>query len=405
MKKYDIILIGGGIVGISTAWQLQQQYPDADILLLEKEHALAQHQTGRNSGVIHAGVYYQPGSLKADFCRRGAIATIAFCREHGLPMEQCGKMLVATDEVELKRMESLEQRCVQNKIETQRLSETELKKRESNITGLGAIFVPATGITDYSEISSKMAELFVSMGGKVKTAKQVTAIEEKSNIVQVRVGDECFKSRYLVSCGGLEADRIAKMMNIDIDFQIIPFRGEYYRLPARHNQIVKHLVYPIPDPELPFLGVHLTRMIGGSVTIGPNAVLGWKREGYGRFNINLKDSFDMVTFPGFRKVIKANLMSGIKEFKDSFYKSGYLERVRKYCPDLSKTDLLPYPVGIRAQAVKRDGSLVHDFLFVESKRSFHVCNAPSPAATSAIPIGEYLCQKIAKRFQFDEDIL
>ncbi len=405
MKKYDIILIGGGIVGISTAWQLQQQYPDADILLLEKEHALAQHQTGRNSGVIHAGVYYQPGSLKADFCRRGAIATIAFCREHGLPMEQCGKMLVATDEVELKRMESLEQRCVQNKIETQRLSETELKKRESNITGLGAIFVPATGITDYSEISSKMAELFVSMGGKVKTAKQVTAIEEKSNIVQVLVGDECFKSRYLVSCGGLEADRIAKMMNIDIDFQIIPFRGEYYRLPARHNQIVKHLVYPIPDPDLPFLGVHLTRMIGGSVTIGPNAVLGWKREGYGCFNINLKDSFDMVTFPGFWKVIKANLMSGIKEFKDSFYKSGYLERVRKYCPDLAKTDLLSYPAGIRAQAVKQDGSLVHDFLFVESNRSFHVCNAPSPAATSAIPIGEYLCQNIAKRFQFEKDIL
>jgi len=405
MKKYDIILIGGGIIGISTAWQLQQQYPDADILLLEKEHALAQHQTGRNSGVIHAGVYYQPGSLKADFCRRGAIATIAFCHEHGLLMEQCGKLLVATDEMEFKRMESLEQRCVQNKIETQRLSETELKKKEPNITGVGALFVPATGITDYSAISSKMAELFVSIGGKVKTAKQVTAIEEKSNIVQVLVGDECFKSRYLVSCGGLEADRIAKMMNIDIDFQIIPFRGEYYRLPARHNQIVKHLVYPIPDPDLPFLGVHLTRMIGGSVTIGPNAVLGWKREGYGCFNINLKDSFDMVTFPGFWKVIKANLMSGIKEFKDSFYKSGYLERVRKYCPDLAKTDLLSYPAGIRAQAVKQDGSLVHDFLFVESNRSFHVCNAPSPAATSAIPIGEYLCQNIAKRFQFEKDIL
>jgi len=188
-------------------------------------------------------------------------------------------------------------------------------------------------------------------------------------------------------------------MNIDIDFQIIPFRGEYYRLPTRHNQIVNHLVYPIPDPDLPFLGVHLTRMVDGSVTIGPNAVLGWKREGYGCFNINLKDSYDMLTFPGFIKVIKANLMSGIKEFKDSFYKSGYLERVQKYCPSLTKTDLLPYPVGIRAQAVKQDGSLVHDFLFVESKRSFHVCNAPSPAATSAIPIGEYLCQKVAKRFQ------
>jgi len=399
MKKYDIILIGGGIVGISTAWQLQQQYPDADILLLEKEHALAQHQTGRNSGVIHAGVYYEPGSLKADFCRRGAIATIDFCHEHGLPIGQCGKLLVATDEIEFRRMESLEQRCVQNKIETKRLSEVELKKKEPRITGVGALFVPATGITDYSVISSKMAELFVSIGGEIQTTKAVTTIKEESNKIQIRVVDEYFESRYLVVCGGLQADRIAKIMNIDIDFQIIPFRGEYYRLPTRHNQIVNHLVYPIPDPDLPFLGVHLTRMVDGSVTIGPNAVLGWKREGYGCFNINLKDSYDMLTFPGFIKVIKANLMSGIKEFKDSFYKSGYLERVQKYCPSLTKTDLLPYPVGIRAQAVKQDGSLVHDFLFVESKRSFHVCNAPSPAATSAIPIGEYLCQKVAKRFQ------
>ncbi len=401
MKKYDFILIGGGIVGISTAWQLQIRYPDAAILLLEKEQTLAQHQTGRNSGVIHAGVYYQPGSLKADFCKRGAAATLSFCREHGLPVEQCGKILVATDEVELERMADLENRCVQNRIEIHRLTETELREKEPQITGAGALLVPATGITDYSKICSLMAEMFVAKGGRILTGKTVTALQEDSDAVQVHAGGELFQSLYLVACSGLEADRIAIMIGIDIDFQIVPFRGEYYQLPARHNRIVNHLIYPIPDPELPFLGVHLTRMIDGSVTIGPNAVLGWKREGYGRINLDLKDALEMLSFPGFWKVIGSNLISGFGEIKDSFYKPGYLKRVRKYCPELSLADLLPYPVGIRAQAVKRDGSLVHDFLFAESKRSFHVCNAPSPAATSAIPIGEHLCQKVAENFQLD----
>jgi len=400
MKKYDIILIGGGIIGISTAWQLQKQYPDASILLLEKEQGLTQHQTGRNSGVIHAGVYYEPGSLKADFCRRGAIATKSFCREHGVAIEQCGKLLVATDEMEFERMAALEVRCAENGIQVHRLSEGELKRKEPRITGVGALFVPATGITDYREISSRMMGLFISAGGQVKTGKDVTAIKESGGEVEVRTaGNKRFHAHYLIACGGLGADRIARMTGIDIDFQIVPFRGEYYRLPASHNSIVNHLVYPIPDPDLPFLGVHLTRMIDGSVTIGPNAVLGWKREGYGRFNLDLKDSFEMLMFPGFWKVIGTNWRSGLNEYIDSFYKPGYLERVRKYCPELTVQDLLPHPVGIRAQAVKRDGTLVHDFLFAESSRSFHVCNAPSPAATSAIPIGEYLCCKVTEKFK------
>ena len=390
--------MGGGIVGISTAWQLQKKFPHKQILLVEKEPQLAAHQTGHNSGVIHAGVYYQPGSLKADFCRRGADQTIAFCKAHGLPYERCGKLLVATDRVEYDRMASLEARCRQNGIETQRLSETELRQREPAIIGVGALLVPATGITDYRKITDKIAELFKNLGGEVRLSAEVRAIREQPEKVKLQLGAETVHSQYVLGCGGLMADRLARMMQIDVDFRIIPFRGEYYRLPARHNRIVNHLIYPIPDPQLPFLGVHLTRMIDGSVTVGPNAVLGWKREGYGNFNLNLRDVAEMFAFPGFWKVIKSNLKSGLEEFRDSLFLSGYLKRVQKYCPQLERSDLQPYPAGIRAQAVKTDGSLVHDFLFAESPRSLHVCNAPSPAATSAIPIGEYLCRKVVDKF-------
>lgn len=398
MDTHDIVLIGGGIVGVSTAWQLKKDYPQADILLLEKEPSLALHQTGHNSGVIHAGVYYQPGSLKAEFCKRGAADTRAFCRQHKLPVEQCGKLLVATDRQELERMEALEQRCAQNGIETRRLTQGELQRREPHITGVGAILVPATGITDYRSITRKMAELFVKLGGRIETGRNVTALHETGRRVRIQAENRVIETTYLLACGGLMADRLARQMGIDIEFQIVPFRGEYYRLPDRLNRIVRHLIYPIPDPELPFLGVHLTRMIDGSITVGPNAVLGWKREGYGRINIDVRDCAEMLTFPGFWRVITANLASGLGEIRDSVFKRGYLKRIHKYCPGLTLQDLKPYPAGIRAQAVKKDGRLVHDFLFAESARSLHVCNAPSPAATSAIPIGEYLCQKMARKF-------
>lgn len=398
MGVYDIVMIGGGIVGVSTAWMLKKCYPDATILLIEKESSLAKHQTGHNSGVIHAGVYYKPGSLKAEFCKRGAEQTLEFCREHDLPHEQCGKLLVATDIVEYNRMGELETRCIQNGINIELLSETELKKREPNIKGLAALLVPATGITDYKKITLKMAELFIALGGEIKFGFEVKAIRETSDAVKIWSGANTINAKYLVVCAGLMADRLAKMMNIDIDFQIIPFRGEYYKLPAKYNQIVNHLIYPIPNPELPFLGVHLTRIINGSVTVGPNAVVGWKREGYGGLNLNLKDSLEMMKFRGFWKVVSKNIKSGLSEIKDSFYKPGYLSRVRKYCPILSISDLYPHPAGIRAQAVKIDGSIVHDFLFAESERSLHVCNAPSPAATSAIPIGKYLYKKVRDKF-------
>lgn len=398
MKRYGLVVLGGGIIGVATAWRLKQHMPTASILLVEKENRYASHQTGHNSGVIHAGVYYQPGSLKADFCRRGAAATFEFCREFSLPFEQCGKMLVATDEQELERMSDLEKRCGKNNIETERISSAELRQREPNIRGTGALFVPATGITDFRLIAEKMAEQFEGLGGEVRLGNQVYNLEESKDFITIETGSNTFETEYLVVCGGLMADRLARMMDIDIDFSIIPFRGEYYKLAEKHNHIVSHLVYPIPDPELPFLGVHLTRMIDGSVTVGPNAVLGLKREGYGQINLDMTDIFEMIRFPGFWRLLKENLSSGFYEMKDSVYKPGYLERVRKYCPDLVLSDLKPYPAGIRAQAVLADGSLVHDFLFAQSPRSLHVCNAPSPAATSALPIAEHLKDKTIEMF-------
>ncbi len=398
MKHYDIVIIGGGIVGVATAWQLKRRYPGASVLLVEKEPALALHQTGRNSGVIHAGVYYQPGSLKADFCKRGAAWTLAFCREHGLPFDQCGKLLVATNDLEFERMASLAARCRRNGITTERLSGGELVKREPHITGVGALYVPATGITDYGRITAKIAALFQAAGGQIETGKPVRSIAENHREIRIRLGAADVAADYLIACGGLMADRLTRMMHIPLDFQIIPFRGEYYQLPPARNRIVNHLIYPIPDPDLPFLGIHLTRMIDGSVTVGPNAVLGWKREGYGRFNVDLQDSLEMLTYPGFWQVIGSNLKSGLAEMRDSLHRPGYLARVRKYCPSLTLADLRPYPVGIRAQAVTHQGELVHDFLFAESERSLHVCNAPSPAATSAMPIAEYLCTKAAEQF-------
>lgn len=397
-KRHDVVVVGGGIVGVSTAWQLKRHYPDASILLIEKENKLASHQTGHNSGVVHAGVYYQPGSLKADFCKRGASEIKSFCMKHGLPYVQCGKLLVATNDMECRRMESLERNCAINGIETIYLSERKLKDIEPNIRGTAALLVNATAITDYGRVTCKMADLFKSLGGEICTGTKVVGLHEHTGGIDILTLNGMIRSAYIIGCGGLMADRLAAMMGLSSDFRIIPFRGEYFQLHPRHNGIVRHLIYPVPDPALPFLGVHLTRMIDGSVTVGPNAVLGWKREGYGRFNANGRDILEMLTFPGFWKIIRNNLFSGIGEMRDSFFRRGYLKRIRKYCPGISVHDLLPYPPGIRAQAVKNNGSLIHDFLFAESKRSLHVCNAPSPAATASIPIGSYLCDRFIKKF-------
>ncbi|MBY8287216.1 L-2-hydroxyglutarate oxidase [Vibrio fluvialis] len=398
---FDYVIVGGGIVGVSTAWQLKQQYPDKSILLVEKEAGFSRHQTGHNSGVIHAGVYYAPGSLKADFCKRGVERTLSFCAKHDIPVENCGKLLVATNEVEFERMQALFERCLQNELDVELFDAAQLKLAEPNITGLGAIYVKATSIVNYRLVTEKMAEEFKALGGEVCLSTEVVGLNETEQEISVQCRYKgspiTFHSQFLVSCSGLMADRMTKMLGLATDFQIIPYRGEYYRLAPKHNQVVKHLIYPIPDPELPFLGVHLTRMIDGSVTVGPNAVQGFKREGYGKVNISVRDVWEMLSFSGFWKVTAKNLKTGLVEMKNSLWKPGYLQLVRKYCPSIELADLQPYPAGIRAQAVLSDGTLVHDFLFAESPRSLHVCNAPSPAATSAMPIGEYICQKIAAK--------
>ena len=391
---YDFIVIGAGIIGMATARQLQQAFPGCSLLVVEKEAGPARHQTGRNSGVIHAGVYYTPGSLKARFCKEGNIATKEFCREHGIRFEECGKMLVATDAKELERLEGLVTRCADNSIPIEVLSAEQLRQSEPNITGLGAILVPSTGIVSYSEITAKMAGLVLQGGGTVRYGCEVTGIQEEPGRITVRAGRESFTGRYLVACAGLMADRVVAMLGVEPEFRIIPFRGEYYLLGAEHNRIVNHLIYPVPDPELPFLGVHLTRMIDGTVTVGPNAVLALKREGYFKTDFSLRDMVETFTYPGMLPVLLKNVTVGLSELKNSFFKSGYLELVRKYCPSLTLKDLHDYPAGIRAQAVSKGGELINDFLFVTTRRALAVCNAPSPAATSAIPISRHIVEKV-----------
>jgi len=404
---YDYVIIGGGIVGLSTAWQLQQRLAQSRILVLEKEAHCASHQTGHNSGVIHAGVYYAPGSLKAQFCKAGNAATIAFCQEHNIPYEQCGKLLVACNEQEYQRMGALFERCQENGLDVHWQEQAALRQREPHIAGIGALYVPTTGIVDYRQVAARMASLFQAAGGEIRLQHTVQSLQETSEYIQIGAstptGTQTLQTRFLISCAGLQADRLTRLQGLATNFRIIPFRGEYYRLPKQHDQLIKHLIYPIPDPALPFLGVHLTRMIDGSVTVGPNAVQGWKREGYGRVNFSGRDTADMLRFPGFWRVLQQHWRSGLQETWNAWVKAGYLQQVRKYCPQLNKSDLQDYPAGIRAQAVLNDGTLVHDFLFADSPRSLHVCNAPSPAATSAIPIGQYIGDKILAKSQPESD--
>lgn len=391
---YDVCVIGGGIIGLATALEISKRRPGATIVVLEKEDAVARHQTGRNSGVIHAGIYYTPGSLKARLCREGAAATKAFCRTHGIPFDECGKLVVATSPLEMERLSAIRERARVNEIEVTEMSEADLRVAEPAIAGLGALKVHATGIVSYSAICRKMADLIRQAGGEIRFGTRVDGISESADAVRVETNQGTVHAGKLVVCAGLQSDRLARMAGLDVNFRIVPFRGEYYVLPEAKSQIVRHLIYPVPDPSLPFLGIHLTRMIDGRVTLGPNAVLGLAREGYKPFSTNLRDMWEIASFPGAWKMARKHLRSAAQEFRNSQWKRGYLEECRKYCPSLELSDLLPYPTGIRAQVVLDTGELHHDFLMLQTDNTVHVCNAASPAATSAIPIAAMIADQL-----------
>lgn len=394
---YDYIVIGGGIVGVATAMTLTESRPGISVLLVEKERVLAAHQTGRNSGVIHAGVYYQPGSLKATYCKAGRDETIQFCERHGVRYQVVGKLLVATNDSEVVRARSLMGRCRDNGIGHEWLDERELGRREPYVHGKGAIFVPATGIVDYVGMTRRMAELFRVAGGELAFGEEVVGLREESTHVTVETTAGQRAGRRAIVCAGLQSDRLARLLGLGRDIRIVPFRGEYFRLRDMWNGRFTHLIYPIPDARLPFLGVHVTKMIDGTVTVGPNAVVGFAREGYRKFQVDARDAREILGFAGFWRAMAPHVRSGMREMLNSASRRRYLQVCRKYCPALEIEDLEAHPTGIRAQAVWADGRMEHDFLILSSARTVHVCNAPSPAATSAFPIARRIVHEAARR--------
>ncbi|RID91574.1 L-2-hydroxyglutarate oxidase [Gemmobacter lutimaris] len=390
----DIAILGGGIVGLATALTLQSRLPGARIVVLEKEAAPALHQTGRNSGVIHAGVYYAPGSLKARFCREGAEATRAFCDEHGLPHETTGKLIVATGEDELPRMRALLARAQANGIAISEIAATEAQAWEPNIRVAGALWSPDTGIVDFGAVARRMADLFTERGGAIRLNTRVTAASEDAAGIRLTTPSGEVHAGRAVICAGLHADRMAAAMGLDPVFRIIPFRGEYFRIRNQPADLVRRLIYPVPDPERPFLGVHLTRKMDGGFTVGPNAVLAMKREGYAKTDISPADLAATFGWPGFWRMLGRNLGPALSELSASALRGLYLKKVQRYCPRITGAHLTPYRAGVRAQAVARDGKLIDDFLFLRGRHSLHVCNAPSPAATSALPIGAHIADQL-----------
>lgn len=393
MHKTDCCVIGAGIVGLATAYALIERNPKAKIVVLEKESVPGFHQTGHNSGVIHAGIYYVPGSLKAVLCRQGLDETKAFCNQYNIPYEECGKLIVATNEVELERIESLYERATANDLKLDKISGSALREKEPNIVGIEALLSSETAIVDYKLVARRLSELLIARGVEIRYGQSVVEIVEDANRVSVKTPSGRVDCEQLIVCGGLQSDRLAELAGMAVDFRIVPFRGEYFRLRDERNQIVNHLIYPAPDPELPFLGVHLTRMIGGYVTVGPNAVVGFAREGYEKWSFDVQDSLSFAMYPGFWKLIKKYRKHAVHELHGSLSKAAYLKECQKYCPSLTLDDFLPYRAGIRAQAVTQDGVPIQDFMFKQTERMLHVCNAPSPAATSALPIGRMIADK------------
>jgi L-2-hydroxyglutarate oxidase len=392
--KYDFCVIGGGIVGLATALKLLEMQPGAGLLLLEKEFGVGMQQSGHNSGVVHAGIYYKPGSNKAKYCVAGAAALRRFCAEHGVPFEQCGKLIVATNSREEERIAALFERATANGLKLERIGAAELREREPNISGTAALLSPETGIVDFVKVCETLARLVEQAGGTLALGTRVDFIREAGDGVEIGSGDRRWVVGQLVVCAGLQSDRMARLAGLEVDFKVVPFRGEYFQLPAEKNGIIRHLIYPAPDPSLPFLGVHLTRMIDGSVTVGPNAVISFAREGYPKLSFDLRDTLSFASFPGFWKLAWKHRGHVIRELRGSLSRAAYLEECRKYCPSLVLSDLIPYRAGVRAQVVARDGTAVEDFLFLRTSRMLHVCNAPSPAATAALPIGAMIAGRL-----------
>ena len=393
----DVVIIGGGIVGLASAWNILKQNPGLKVAILEKEAQLAAHQTGHNSGVIHSGIYYKPGSLKAQNCIGGYHMLLDFCREHGIRFDLCGKLIVATDDWELPLLDNLYKRGLENRLDKISMVEQErLKEFEPHMRGIRAIHVPYTGIIDYTDVSLKLAELIEQMGGRIYTSQQAKDIRVKTDGVEVVTDYGVHSAKLMVNCAGLYCDKIAEMAGEKPDTRIIPFRGEYFMLKPEKRGLVRNLIYPVPDPNFPFLGVHFTRMIDGGIEAGPNAVFAFKREGYEKADVDLVELFESLTWPGFQKVATKFWKTGMGEFYRSFSKTAFTKALQKFIPEVQEDDLVPAEAGVRAQACDRTGGLLDDFKIIANNRAIHILNAPSPAATSSLSIGQTIANLTLK---------
>lgn len=396
---YDFVVIGGGIVGLSTAYHLVHTYPGEKIAVVEKENMLGLHQTGNNSGVIHSGIYYKPGSLKARFATKGNEEMISFCKKYDIPYDRCGKVIVATKEEELHLLDKLYERGRKNGLALRKLSKDELREIEPHVEGLAAIHVPSTGIVDFRHVLNVLARIAEKKGVDIRLGEKVEAIKENRDYTEIDTNNGTIRTNFLINCAGLFSDRIARMADIPLDMKIVPFRGEYYELNPNKRQLVKHLIYPVPNPAFPFLGVHFTRMMDDTIHIGPNAVLGLKREGYRKTDINLRDSLEVLTYPAFWKIAVRYMPVGIGEMIRSFSKRAFVRNLQQFIPEIDADDLIPAPAGVRAQALTKDGRLFDDFFIAKSERGIHVCNAPSPAATASLMIGKYIVTRIKEQYE------
>jgi len=387
---HDFVVIGGGIVGLATGMRLVEQFPGKSVLLLEKEGRICAHQSGRNSGVIHSGIYYRPGSLKAQLCRRGNASIVDFCRKNDVRYKICGKLIVATSANELPQLEKLFQRGIENGIQPEKIDPEKLKEIEPRATGLAAIWVPGTGIVNFTEVAQKYVEKIQERVGELRFNARVERISSKNSVhvVQTTAGD--FEARFLINCAGLYSDHVARLNGAKPAAKIIPFRGEYYELKPEKRDLVKGLIYPVPNPEFPFLGVHCTRMIDDAVHLGPNAVLAFKREGYRKRDFHAGELLETLGYPGFWRLALRNVGEGAHEMMRSFSKAAFVRSLQRLVPSIQKEDILPCAAGVRAQAVSPDGQMIDDFLIVRSHNAIHICNAPSPAATASLEIASHV---------------